>query len=92
MVADVRLRFAGPPQGLPRKRTVSSNTGAMPRKSLAIATTIWPELTTIRQPLVRMAERAVQILVGDATDDGATGEICIPAEIKIRESTAPAPR
>lgn len=29
----------------------------------AIATTIWPELTTIRQPIAQMAERAVTLLV-----------------------------
>jgi LacI family transcriptional regulator len=30
----------------------------------AMATTIWPELTTIRQPIVAMARRAVQLLAG----------------------------
>jgi LacI family transcriptional regulator len=29
----------------------------------ALATTIWPELTTVRQPITQMAETAVQFLV-----------------------------
>ncbi|MEL6301671.1 MAG: LacI family DNA-binding transcriptional regulator [Pseudomonadota bacterium] len=47
-----------------------------------------PRLTTIRQPLARMTERAVQMLL-----QGETGDLfeCIPAELKIRESTGPAP-
>lgn len=51
-----------------------------------------PPLTTVRQPLVRMTERAVLMLArGNGKDTtGSTQEI-VPAEIKIRESTGPAP-
>ncbi|HEX8605964.1 MAG TPA: substrate-binding domain-containing protein, partial [Pseudoduganella sp.] len=39
----------------------------------ALATTIWPELTTVRQPIAQMAEMAVQFLVRQirAQRDGA---------------------
>jgi len=51
-----------------------------------------PTLTTIRQPLVRMAERAVTMLVkGNGDDKGDKGPVVIPATIEIRESTGPAP-
>ena len=59
---------------------------------IALARQVEPALTTIRQPLVRMAERAALMLTknngGDS--DGSEHEI-IPATIKIRESTGPAP-
>jgi LacI family transcriptional regulator len=32
----------------------------------AIASTIWPELTTIRQPIAEMARRAVDLLANEA--------------------------
>ena len=48
-----------------------------------------PRLTTIRQPLARMTERAVKMLL---QGDGSDLFECIPAELKIRESTGPAPR
>ncbi|MBT8086204.1 MAG: LacI family DNA-binding transcriptional regulator [Woeseia sp.] len=60
---------------------------------IALARQVDPALTTIRQPLVRMAERAVSILINRNGGDGeATGPQCIPATIKIRESTGPAPQ
>jgi LacI family transcriptional regulator len=42
----------------------------------ALATTIWPELTTVRQPIAQMAETAVQFLVRQirAQRDGAVQE------------------
>ena len=36
----------------------------------AMATTIWPELTTIRQPVADMAHKAVQLLVARVMGDG----------------------
>ena len=57
---------------------------------IALARQIDPNLTTIRQPLVRMAEQAVAMLTkGDDVDVPDT--VCIPASIQIRESTGPAP-
>ena len=51
-----------------------------------------PTLTTIRQPLVRMAERAAAMLVkGNGDDKGEDGQVVIPATIEIRDSTGPAP-
>lgn len=58
---------------------------------IALARQVDPPLTTIRQPLVQMAERAAEMLTNGATA-GADGYECIPATIKIRESTGPAPR
>lgn len=52
-----------------------------------------PLLTTIHQPLERMAERAVTMLIeaeGSAPSQDAGGE-SIPATLCIRESTGPAP-
>jgi len=52
-----------------------------------------PTLTTIRQPLVRMAERAAAMLVkGNSDDKVEDGPVVIPATIEIRESTGPAPK
>jgi len=59
---------------------------------IPLARQVEPALTTIRQPLVRMAERAARMLAasnGDATTDLVSD--CVPATIKIRESTGPAP-
>lgn len=59
---------------------------------IALARQIDPALTTIRQPLVRMAEQAVAMLTrnNDIHED-VPNVVCIPASIKIRESTGPAP-
>ncbi|MGB5345884.1 MAG: LacI family DNA-binding transcriptional regulator [Woeseia sp.] len=63
---------------------------------IALARQVDPALTTIRQPLVRMAEQAVSLLIHGAGQDvephgTPNGTRCIPAKIKIRESTGPAP-
>ena len=60
---------------------------------IALARQIDPTLTTVRQPLVRMAEQAVAMLTRNHDDDEEIPNVvCIPASIKIRESTGPAPR
>lgn len=60
---------------------------------IALARQVFPALTTINQPLTSMAERAVGVII-DAirhrTDPA--GFDVIPATIRIRESTGPAPR
>jgi len=51
-----------------------------------------PPLTTVRQPLVRMTERAVLMLArGNGKDAAGKKHEIVAAEIKIRESTGPAP-
>lgn len=49
-----------------------------------------PTLTTIRQPLVRMAELGASMLIKSNGKQEAISH-CIPAEIQVRESTGPAP-
>ena len=59
---------------------------------IALARQVEPALTTIRQPLVRMAERAALMLTkGNGNDKDSQDAEVIPATIKIRESTGPAP-
>jgi LacI family transcriptional regulator len=59
----------------------------------ALATTVWPELTTIRQPVAEMAEAAVELLMsalrrepGDV--DGETERV-LRHELIIRDSASP---
>ena len=59
---------------------------------IALARQIEPALTTIRQPLVEMAEEAARMLsTGNGEDAAAARHEQVPASIKIRESTGPAP-
>lgn len=63
---------------------------------VALATNVWPELTTVRQPIAQMAETAVAMLLarlrkrggGDGTDGE---ELIVPHELIVRESTAAPP-
>ncbi len=64
---------------------------------IPLAQQIYPSLTTIRQPVRSMAERALEILMDQlrsksATDKSQTSaeELKLVAELKIRESTGPA--
>lgn len=58
----------------------------------SLARQIYPTLTTIRQPLVAMAEQAAVALICKGRDKPSKpGTEIVPAEIKIRESTGPAP-
>ncbi|MNU75122.1 Catabolite control protein A [compost metagenome] len=56
-----------------------------------IATTLWPALTTIRQPIADMAEAAVAALGGLQLDDeaGARGERLMEHLLVVRESSGP---
>lgn len=58
----------------------------------SLASHVFPALTTIRQPLDRMAERAVQTIIGagEATAPVA-GTVIVPSALVIRDSTGPAP-
>jgi LacI family transcriptional regulator len=59
---------------------------------ISLARQLCPTLTTIRQPLASMAERAAQVLIGNAHDESPLqGAEIVPARIEIRESTGPAP-
>ncbi len=62
----------------------------------AIATTVWPELTTIRQPTATMAEVALDLLIREIRKrrDGlpaAAVDHLVPHELVMRESAAAPP-
>lgn len=52
---------------------------------------VWPPLTTIRLPIKDFTERAVHLLTGNASSDGAHAEV-LPFELIVRDSTAPPPK
>jgi LacI family transcriptional regulator len=63
----------------------------------ALATTIWPELTTIRQPIVEMSRTAVELLVREIRDrkNGKSGppqHLVLDFDLVRRQSDAPPPR
>jgi LacI family transcriptional regulator len=60
----------------------------------AIATTVWPELTTIRQPIATMAETALDLLVCEIRkrrdgDAETAVDHLVAHELIVRESAAP---
>jgi LacI family transcriptional regulator len=58
---------------------------------ISLACQVCPTLTTIRQPLSSMAERAALVLIGNASEESSLqGAEIVPATIVIRESTGPA--
>ena len=58
----------------------------------SLARQLYPALTTIRQPLSAMAERATLALIDDArTHESSRGMDVVPGKLMIRESTGPAP-
>lgn len=58
----------------------------------ALASHVFPALTTIRQPLARIAEHAVQALIGTGETTGpVAGTSIVPSTLVIRDSTGPAP-
>ena len=61
----------------------------------APATTVWPELTTIRQPVSAMAATALQLLLADLKvrrrGRSGTQEVILKHELIVRESSGPAP-
>ena len=59
---------------------------------ISLARQVFPALTTINQPLSAMAERAAVALVSSVRDKRPlTGTEVVPAALRIRESTGPAP-
>lgn len=60
---------------------------------IALASQLCPTLTTIRQPLAEMAERAALVLIRDSQKaPPLRGTEVVPATIQYRESTGPATR
>ena len=62
----------------------------------ATATTVWPELTTIRQPIAQMAEAALDLLIRKIRKhrdgEGAISvDRLVPHELVVRESAAAPP-
>ena len=57
---------------------------------VALAQQIYPALTTIRQPLAAMAERAALALIERRAPSNTDPEI-VPASLKLRQSTGPVP-
>jgi len=59
---------------------------------ISLASQLCPTLTTIRQPLAAMAERAALALIrGSQKGSSLRGIEVVPATIRVRESTGPAP-
>jgi LacI family transcriptional regulator len=61
------------------------------------ASVTWPGLTTIRQPIAEMGDGAADLLLAQlrknkAVGTGASSLISFKHELKIRESTGPAPK
>jgi LacI family transcriptional regulator len=59
-----------------------------------LASAIWPELTTIRQPIRRMSQQALEFLAGDLRADRAgkpqaASHLTLDYELVRRESDAP---
>jgi len=60
---------------------------------IAAAAFHYPSLTTVRQPLDRMGELAVETLIDRIESEGeAPAELAVEPELVVRESTGPAPR
>jgi LacI family transcriptional regulator len=62
----------------------------------AIATTVWPELTTIRQPIATMAEQALDLLIREIRkrrdeEEPSAVDHLVAHELIVRESAAPPP-
>jgi LacI family transcriptional regulator len=61
----------------------------------ALATTVWPELTTIRQPVAEMAEAGIELLMNDLRNGGEgderESERVLRHELIVRDSAAAPP-
>jgi len=71
---------------------VPGNLSVVGFDDIALARQVSPTLTTVRQPLVQMAERAALMLIpGAGNSDESLGTEIIPASLQIRESSGPVP-
>ena len=60
---------------------------------IALAKMMYPTLTTIRQPVVALAESAAELLISQIrSQDGSAAPRIVDAVLKLRESTGPAKR
>lgn len=58
---------------------------------IALAQQVYPRLSTIRQPLSKMAEHAAKMLIkGRNSNDSGPNSLIVPATLQLRESTGPA--
>jgi len=58
----------------------------------ALAQQIFPALTTVRQPLRKMAETATLALIGSNREEiMQSGAVTVPGKLQVRDSTGPAP-
>jgi LacI family transcriptional regulator len=55
-----------------------------------IARAIWPALTTVRQPIERMCEEAIKMLVGKQPENSPAKMTC-PVDLIVRQSSGRAP-
>jgi len=58
---------------------------------ISLARQVFPNLTTIRQPLSKMAERAAEALIENRSNGAALDAEIVPSSLVVRESTGPAP-
>jgi LacI family transcriptional regulator len=77
-----------------RGLTVPGDLSVVGFDDTSLATTVWPELTTVRQPISAMAEAALELLLADLRGrrSGATrhsAERVLEHELIVRESSAP---
>lgn len=60
---------------------------------IALARQVFPSLTTIRQPLSKMSQRAAEALITGKHNGAAGADIeIVPASLVLRDSTGPAPQ
>lgn len=60
---------------------------------ISLARQVFPNLTTIRQPLSKMAEFAAETLIeGGSSNGNLTDAAIVPAKLIVRDSTGPAPK
>jgi LacI family transcriptional regulator len=62
----------------------------------AVATTVWPEVTTIHQPIAEMGRAAVRLIVDEIRSRKAGGDPApvhhlLPFTLMDRDSSGPAP-
>ena len=56
------------------------------------ARVIWPQLTTVRQPIAEMSAAAADLLIGRKLGDGVPVRRLLDFQVIVRDSTGPAPR
>ncbi len=62
-----------------------------------IARSVWPKLTTIRQPLRAMGEKSVELLesyiqhINDESDETVQSNVLLDYELKVRQSSGKCP-